>query len=132
VHVTNNFRRCLCAARHWAALLPAETPVDILLTHGPPRDTGDVTSGGEAVGDAALRDAVLRLQAPPLVWVVGHIHASHGVYGFEHPCGRITVINAATNDLSCGRDTRPVVVDVRTAAVTARGVPDGRTIRGSA
>lgn len=109
-----------CAGKHWSALLPPSRPVDILLTHGPPRGTADVTSGGASVGDAALRDAVRRLEMPPLLWVVGHIHASYGVYKVEHPRGHsITLINAATHDLYDGRDTCPIVVDVHNAAAAS-------------
>jgi Icc-related predicted phosphoesterase len=87
--------------------------VDILVTHGPPHGTADVTRGRH-VGDRKLLAAVQRLHTPPLLWVVGHIHASYRVYSLRHELsGRtIVVANVATNDLRQGWDTPPMVFDI--------------------
>lgn len=50
--------------------------VDVLLSHGPPRDHGDLASFGGHVGSTALVDAIDRT-APRLV-VCGHIHEATG------------------------------------------------------
>lgn len=94
-------------------MLPAETRVDILVTHGPPAGTADVTSGRH-VGDRKLLDAVQALEEPPALWVVGHIHGSYGVHTLRHRrSGRdIVVANVATNDLRYGQPTVPLVFDV--------------------
>eukprot|EP00892_Ulva_mutabilis_P011469 jgi/Ulvmu1/8695/UM047_0035.1 len=101
------------AEAHWAQVLPPNTPVDILVTHGPPAGTADMT-GGRHVGDQKLLDAVQALQVPPGLWVVGHIHGSYGVHRLQHRrSGReIVVANVATADLRAGKATVPMVFDV--------------------
>lgn len=69
------------AEEHWKAVLPPEVPVDILVTHGPPHGTGDLTRGRH-VGDQKLLEAVQKLEHPPVLWVVGHIHNSYGTYKY--------------------------------------------------
>jgi hypothetical protein len=66
------------------------------------------------VGDKKLLEAVQALERPPLLWVVGHIHASYGVSVVKHEkTGEdIVVANVATNDLRRGWDTHPMVFDV--------------------
>jgi predicted phosphohydrolase len=56
------------------ALIPPGT--DILVTHGPPMGTLDLTPRGEPVGCEELREAVARLR--PKLHVFGHIHHAHG------------------------------------------------------
>lgn len=100
------------ARRHWETALPVDDAIDILVTHGPPRGAGDVTQGRH-VGDEELLRRVAALPRPPLLWVVGHIHSSYGWHEAPHPGGAVPLANVATNDLRTGRDTVPIVVDVR-------------------
>lgn len=80
----------------WSRALPPDSRVDIIVTHSPPHQYGD-SARGRHVGDAALLEAVQSLLQPPKLWVVGHIHESHGVYSVPHPpSGRsITLVNVA-------------------------------------
>jgi Icc-related predicted phosphoesterase len=64
---------------HWKTVLPPEVPVDILVTHGPPHGVGDLTKNRN-VGDKKLLEAVQKLEHPPVLWVVGHIHSAYGTY----------------------------------------------------
>lgn len=100
------------AGAHWQKVLPPGSDVDIVMTHGPPLGTGDLTSGHH-VGDAQLLQIVQALHEKPRAWVVGHIHAAYGKYAVEgHPGGSIHLYNAATNDLRSGADTPPMVFDL--------------------
>ncbi|MCD4691221.1 hypothetical protein K8S17_07150 [bacterium] len=51
--------------------------VDVLITHGPPADHGDMTVRGPAVGCVDLLDAVRRTR--PRLHIFGHIHEGAGV-----------------------------------------------------
>ncbi|MFA3917214.1 metallophosphoesterase family protein [Ruegeria hyattellae] len=62
-----------------AELLDRCQTADVLITHSPPKGTGDVTSQGVSVGSTAVRDAIERLQ--PRLSVCGHIHDSWGARG---------------------------------------------------
>ncbi|WP_372570896.1 metallophosphoesterase family protein [Ruegeria jejuensis] len=62
-----------------AELLDRCQRADVLITHSPPKGTGDVTSQGVSVGSTAVRDAIERLQ--PKLSVCGHIHDSWGARG---------------------------------------------------
>lgn len=60
---------------YWEAVMLAETkPIDILITHGPPRGILDDCPGGPA-GCPVLREAVRDLQ--PAFHLFGHIHEGH-------------------------------------------------------
>lgn len=81
--------------QHWQRLLPSDTQVDVLITHGPPYGYGDMTQGRH-VGDKELLSAVVALQQPPLLWVCGHIHNSYGMYEVPLPSGgHIPLANSA-------------------------------------
>lgn len=67
------------AEAHWSRLIPPDSKIDVLVTHGPPAVYGDITKGRHA-GDKQLMKAVQGLTNPPLLWVCGHIHESHGVH----------------------------------------------------
>jgi hypothetical protein len=58
-----------------SSLLP---PIDVLLTHCPPRGILDRIIVGTRVGDPALRDAVLQ-RLRPQFHCFGHIHEAYGV-----------------------------------------------------
>lgn len=72
---------------HWD-LIPSD--VNVLVTHCPPAEIGDVNYAGRHEGCADLRAAVGRL--PQLrLHVFGHIHTGFGVYRD----GGVTFVNAA-------------------------------------
>lgn len=89
------------AAEHWAQVLPPDSNVDIMVTHGPPFGLGDSVRGKHA-GDAELSTAVKSLTRPPMLWVVGHIHEGYGVYIFNHGTGPVPLVNAAVALLARG------------------------------
>jgi Icc-related predicted phosphoesterase len=61
-------------------------PVDLLLSHAPPRGSGlDRTDSGAEVGSEAVRACLT--QSPPRFFVCGHIHEAWGVSWLEGlPC----------------------------------------------
>ncbi|KAG2487194.1 hypothetical protein HYH03_014171 [Edaphochlamys debaryana] len=81
---------------HWAALLPPDLQIDVLVTHTPPHGYGDLTRGSH-VGDKQLLEAVQALRVPPRLWVCGHIHESVGEYRVPHSAAPegILLVNAA-------------------------------------
>lgn len=56
--------------------------IDILVTHGPPRNVLDRLASGERVGSQALAEAVARVR--PKLHVFGHIHESRGQQGSSY------------------------------------------------
>ncbi|KAF9223471.1 Metallo-dependent phosphatase [Gyrodon lividus] len=52
--------------------------VDILLTHGPPRNVLDRAIGNRHVGCPALLSHISKMQNPPLLHCFGHIHEARG------------------------------------------------------
>jgi predicted phosphodiesterase len=85
-------------ARKWA-LIPQG--IDVLITHGPPQGTGDVTVTGESIGCADLAAALARVR--PRLMVFGHVHEGHGVYGDR--------VNAAICDHRYRPVNPPIVVE---------------------
>ena len=61
----------------------------VLVTHSPPKGAVDISSSGQSLGSAAIRETVQ--QVCPLLVVCGHIHASAGQHAF---IGSTPVINA--------------------------------------
>jgi Icc-related predicted phosphoesterase len=61
----------------------------VLVAHSPPRGCVDVSSRGQGIGSAAVRDAVLRVR--PRLVVCGHVHGSNGRTG---DLDGIPVVNA--------------------------------------
>lgn len=61
------------------ALLAGMEPVDILISHSPPKGVADRTSAGVSVGSEAVREAIERAQ--PRLCLCGHIHDSWGESG---------------------------------------------------
>jgi Icc-related predicted phosphoesterase len=76
--------------KHWD-LIPHG--IDILITHGPPKDILDKTARGEGVGCEDLAVAIARVR--PRLHVFGHIHEAHGK---EEKDGT-TYLNASLMDL---------------------------------
>lgn len=62
-----------------AGMLAGMRPVDVLVTHSPPKGVGDVTSRGLSIGSTAIRAAIMSHQ--PRLAVCGHIHDSWGARG---------------------------------------------------
>ena len=87
--------------RRLAAL---DEPVDILLSHTPPVDSGlDLTAHGQSVGSRAVKRWLPRLR--PKLFVCGHIHEAWGLRILEGiPC-----INAGGLGEPYGRDLAWVV-----------------------
>jgi len=91
--------------------------VDILLTHGPPRDILDFSRYGfEHVGCPYLRSKVFEVK--PIVHIFGHIHYSYGV----HEENGTLFINASTLNERYHVTNKPVVVDVDIENRTAKVV----------
>jgi Icc-related predicted phosphoesterase len=70
-------------------LLEACPPDCVLVTHSPPKGAVDLSSSGQGLGSAAVREAVLRVR--PRLVVCGHIHGSGGQRG---AIGPTPVVNA--------------------------------------
>ena len=91
-------------AAKWA-LIPADT--DILITHGPPHGTLDLTPRGDRAGCEALAERLKDLRVR--LHVFGHIHHSYGVVESEK---RISV-NASICDEHYVAAHKPIVVDTK-------------------
>lgn len=87
---------------HWKNI---PGPVDVLVTHGPPKGILDLVHHGLHVGDAHLLAAVDRIR--PKIHVFGHIHTSPGVVEQD---GTVFV-NACLCDNSYRMIHPPVVLD---------------------
>lgn len=70
------------------ALLASLGPVDILITHSPPKGVADRALSGLSLGSTAIRAAIERAQ--PRLVLCGHIHESWGQRGW---IGRSEVVN---------------------------------------
>ena len=64
---------------------------DILITHGPPYDIGDLTVCGVKAGCPDLRKIILE-KIKPKYHIFGHIHEGRGKYVVENT----TFINASS------------------------------------
>jgi len=82
--------------------------VDILITHGPPMGTLDMTTRGESVGCWDLARAVERTK--PQLHVFGHIHNQQGIVEKD---GTIYVNASVLNDYYCYA-YEPKVIDLPT------------------
>lgn len=80
--------------------------VDVLITHGPPLDYGDVTARGEKVGCADLKERLMEVR--PQYHIFGHIHEAYGMYR----CDEMTLINASVLNLQYQLVNDPVVIEV--------------------
>mmetsp|Transcript_14075 Transcript_14075/g.43576 ORF Transcript_14075/g.43576 Transcript_14075/m.43576 type:complete len:333 (-) Transcript_14075:19-1017(-) len=84
--------------------IPAE--VDIIITHGPPLDRGDLCSHGARVGCPDLLKAVEERAVP--VSLAGHIHEGYGALAD----GVTLFVNASTCTLSYRPTHPPIVFDL--------------------
>jgi len=98
-----NLDRGPLLAEKWA-LIPADT--DILVTHGPPFGTLDLTPRGDRAGCEALAARLNDL--PVRLHVFGHIHHGYGVVERGH---RISV-NASICDKGYLPANAPIVVEM--------------------
>lgn len=71
------------------SLIPVGT--DILITHGPPKQIMDLTSGDEQAGSQSLLRRVIKVK--PYIHAFGHIHECHGFEYWKNTC----FINAANH-----------------------------------
>lgn len=62
------------AKRTWAKI---PDKLDVLITHGPPKDILDLAPGERRVGCPILRERVLKVK--PKLHLFGHIHGAYGV-----------------------------------------------------
>jgi predicted phosphodiesterase len=90
-------------AKKWA-LIPDDT--DIVITHGPPMGTLDVTRRGESVGCQALAERMRVVR--PRLHVFGHIHEAYGV----QTAHGTTMANASVCNLRYKASNAPIVVDL--------------------
>ncbi len=88
------------ALRKKWGLIPSGT--EVLITHGPPRGTGDVTDTGAHAGCEDLARAVARVR--PYLHVFGRIHQGSGLYGSS--------VNAAVCNAAYEVVHPPVVVEL--------------------
>jgi predicted phosphodiesterase len=89
-------------AEKWA-LVPDS--VDVLVTHGPPRDVLDETFDGRHVGCEELARALERIR--PRLHLFGHIHEAYGV----EKTGQTLSVNACNCNLRYRLANPPVVLD---------------------
>ncbi|OHT12243.1 Ser/Thr protein phosphatase family protein [Tritrichomonas foetus] len=77
------------ATKIWSAIPEG---IDILVTHGPPKDACDKSSSGFRCGSDELRTAIEKVK--PALSVFGHIHEAHGstMIG-ETLCCNVAMVN---------------------------------------
>ena len=85
-------------------MIPRNT--DILITHGPPLNYGDLTLYGKNVGCADLLNAVNRIK--PKYHIFGHIHPAYGIYKNDDT----TFINASVCNEQYEPINKPVVINI--------------------
>lgn len=71
--------------------IPEDT--DIIISHGPPKGYGDLTSRGEHVGSEALLKRIKEVK--PKYVITGHIHFGRGIFEIDHGQSITKVINAS-------------------------------------
>ena len=94
-----NLPRGPALAERWSLI---DRGLDVLVTHGPPRDIGDETRDGRHEGCSDLRQRVE--QVPPRVHLFGHIHEARGAWTI----GATRFINCTTSECS----EAPAVIDL--------------------
>jgi Icc-related predicted phosphoesterase len=86
----------------WGAI-PEGT--DIVVTHGPPYDCGDMTSSGMRTGSKTLTERIEFIK--PKLTIHGHIHEDQGVTGIKDTI----VANVSHVDLACEPSHEPMVFE---------------------
>jgi Icc-related predicted phosphoesterase len=89
--------------KHWEKI-PLDT--DILISHGPPQEIGDMNLKGESCGCSSLRLYVEKIK--PVLCISGHIHEGYST----NIIGDTTFINASTCTRSYIPSNKPIVVDL--------------------
>lgn len=80
---------------------------DVLVTHGPPLNIGDMTLRGEAVGCYDLRNEIFN-RVKPKLHVFGHIHEGYG----EYEEAGIKFVNASLCNLQYEPVNKPITVTI--------------------
>jgi predicted phosphohydrolase len=80
--------------------------VDIVLSHGPPKDVADAVTSGFHAGCPELRKVIEKVQ--PALVVFGHIHEARGVGNI----GNTLCVNVAILDVDFKPKNVPVLVDL--------------------
>jgi predicted phosphodiesterase len=91
------------AAAKWGAIPDG---VDIVVSHGPPKDVADAVTSGFHAGCPELRKAIERTK--PALVVFGHIHEANGVGAI----GETLCVNVAILDAEFKPRNVPVLVDL--------------------
>lgn len=99
-----NLKRGKPLARKWAA---APRTTQVLVTHGPPHGTLDLTRHGLNVGCEELAGELER-RLRPKVHVFGHIHEGYGTYTFNGT----KYVNASSCTEFYEPTNAPIVVDI--------------------
>ena len=81
--------------------------IDILITHFPPYQIGDLTNSGKHLGNKDLLEALRRIK--PRYHVFGHVHEAYGVYENKIEDFDITHINASAIK-GFGTELKPPIV----------------------
>lgn len=88
----------------------------MVITHGPPKDIGDKTDRGLAVGDLDLRRELLE-RVKPKFHIFGHIHEGYGVKVFNRQkvteVDGTTFINASSSTVNYKPTNPPIVVKIK-------------------
>ncbi|KIJ66659.1 hypothetical protein HYDPIDRAFT_127870 [Hydnomerulius pinastri MD-312] len=103
--------------------------VDILLTHGPPRNIRDLTLTNGHVGCPTLLAHLSKMQKPPLLHVFGHIHEARGA--LAHPWdNQSTTTTVEGSPVNAEGGPREGVGEAReTIMVNAANMPMGRNLK---
>jgi len=91
--------------RHWKI---APTDVDVLVTHGPPKDVLSNNVYGEDCGCEHLKDYVLRYR--PRIHAFGHIHEAAGVQ-IDEDLG-VTYVNASLLNEKYEMVNKPIIQEI--------------------
>lgn len=90
--------------------------IDILISHGPPRNVLDYTKRGENVGSYSILDALDRVK--PRLLVTGHIHESCGHLLYKHQGKNTLCVNASIMDCHYQPVNKPIIVEFKDGYVS--------------
>ncbi|GAB5363954.1 hypothetical protein AAMO2058_000927600 [Amorphochlora amoebiformis] len=94
---------------HWESQLPADSKIDIILTHAPPHGILDRVFTSKRVGDKHLLGTLRRIR--PKFCIFGHIHESYGVQA-DSKSGCICINASSCTMLGAARHP-PIVFDIK-------------------
>lgn len=85
---------------------------EVIVTHGPPLDAGDLTTDGRRTGSSSLRDKIVNGLPKLRLVVTGHIHEARGEYTIETVDGRqVRVLNVSHVNEWYEPIHKPVIID---------------------